>query len=373
MKRLLIVVVMMMCFAPSSYGKKNSQQVFSETMTDDGTIYWTTWKYNWFFAAGIGYEWRLVTPKVSEFTLEGVPTYDVSVGKWISPFIALQFKYNYAEMNGYSEYNNIFTNSDNSIKGSLSTIHFDVMFNLSAIIAGYKFDRVYRLVPYVGAGLSMPNGNGEFYTKDYITVGVINNFRVNEKLDLKVVLKTSASNMGHYGVVDDNNQRHRIYPVTLSFGVTYNLGKTVGFSLGSDEAPVEYLDRIVVQKEIERVVDTVQVEKYVKELVFAGSVIKFDLNSSKLTKISRVNLSYIARAINASTSDKVYTIVGYCDVQTGSPEWNMGLSERRARAVYDALVNEFGVDKNRLKIDFKGGVDLMFYDDNRLSRVVILE
>ena len=43
----------------------------------------------------------------------------------------------------------------------------------------------------------------------------------------------------------------------------------------------------------------------------------------------------------------------------------------RAEAVYDCLVNEYGVSESQLKIDYKGGVDNMFYDDPRLSRAVI--
>jgi outer membrane protein OmpA-like peptidoglycan-associated protein len=37
-------------------------------------------------------------------------------------------------------------------------------------------------------------------------------------------------------------------------------------------------------------------------------------------------------------------IVGYADAQTANPAYNLRLSERRARAVYDMLVKEFRVD-----------------------------
>ena len=39
--------------------------------------------------------------------------------------------------------------------------------------------------------------------------------------------------------------------------------------------------------------------------------------------------------------------------------------------MYNCFVEEFGVDKAQLKLDYKGGVDNMFYDDPRLSRAVI--
>ena len=64
-------------------------------------------------------------------------------------------------------------------------------------------------------------------------------------------------------------------------------------------------------------------------------------------------------------------ILCYADKGTGSIERNVILSKNRARVVYECLVNEFGVDKKQLRVDHKGGVDNMFYNDPRLSRAVI--
>lgn len=67
----------------------------------------------------------------------------------------------------------------------------------------------------------------------------------------------------------------------------------------------------------------------------------------------------------------VYTITGYADKGTGNTAGNERLSRERAQAVYECLVKEFGVSKEQLRIDYKGGVENMFYDDPRLSRAVI--
>ena len=67
----------------------------------------------------------------------------------------------------------------------------------------------------------------------------------------------------------------------------------------------------------------------------------------------------------------MYTITGYADAGTGSKRVNERLSKERAEAVYDCLVNEFGVSGSQLRVDHKGGVGNMFYDDPRLSRAVI--
>ena len=55
----------------------------------------------------------------------------------------------------------------------------------------------------------------------------------------------------------------------------------------------------------------------------------------------------------------------------GSKKLNERLSKARAEAVYNCLVEEFGVNKSQLKVDYKGGVENMFYDDPRMSRAVI--
>ena len=51
----------------------------------------------------------------------------------------------------------------------------------------------------------------------------------------------------------------------------------------------------------------------------------------------------------------------------------MKLSKKRAEAVRDLMVNEFGDPASQLKVDYKGGVGNMFYDDAKLSRVAIVE
>ena len=84
-----------------------------------------------------------------------------------------------------------------------------------------------------------------------------------------------------------------------------------------------------------------------------------------------VNLNAVADLIK-STPDVRYLICGYADKQTATPEHNRMLSENRSKAVFDALVNVFGVNPDQLVRDFKGGVDYMFYNEKELSRCVMI-
>ena len=66
------------------------------------------------------------------------------------------------------------------------------------------------------------------------------------------------------------------------------------------------------------------------------------------------------------------TICGYADDETGSADYNMKLSEERAQAVYDVLVNEYGIDANRLTV-VAFGSETQPYDTNNWNRIVIFQ
>ena len=62
----------------------------------------------------------------------------------------------------------------------------------------------------------------------------------------------------------------------------------------------------------------------------------FKIGSARLDDYAKVDIQLAAKAIKAS--GKKYKVAGYCDKATGSAAFNQKLSEKRAQAVYDALV-----------------------------------
>ncbi len=75
--------------------------------------------------------------------------------------------------------------------------------------------------------------------------------------------------------------------------------------------------------------------------------IYFDLDSYAIKPESEPTLSAIVEMLKANSSLKVY-VVGHTDA-TGDLEYNMQLSAKRAEAVVNALVNEYGISASRLK------------------------
>ena len=60
----------------------------------------------------------------------------------------------------------------------------------------------------------------------------------------------------------------------------------------------------------------------------------------------------------AKANGKVMVVTGYADSNTGSAEYNQKLSEKRANAVVEQLV-KMGVDRNKIEVVAKGGVDAL--------------
>jgi outer membrane protein OmpA-like peptidoglycan-associated protein len=117
--------------------------------------------------------------------------------------------------------------------------------------------------------------------------------------------------------------------------------------------------------------DNSKIETVTKKIAGDYLVI-FEINKIDLSNEARANLGMLAEVIKSGDPDIVYSITGYADSGTGNRENNEYLSKGRAENVYNCLINEFGVNKKQLVIDYKGGVDNMFYDDPRLSRSVII-
>lgn len=81
----------------------------------------------------------------------------------------------------------------------------------------------------------------------------------------------------------------------------------------------------------------------------------FEINSAALnSKKDLVNLEAVASAAKESGAKVIVT--GSADSKTGSSAWNQKLSESRAQAVADELVN-LGVNRDNITVKAVGGVN----------------
>lgn len=333
------------------------------------------------------------------------PNLDVYVSKWFTPVVGMRFGYTGLNFKGLA---NVDTNMPNSTgeaynetngfkelyvqKFNFFNLHADFMLNLVNLIGGYK-ERVFNTSLYAGVGLARAYSHKAVEVNPVAnnrlsgSVGLFNTFRLCDALDLNIDLRGTLLPESFDGEVGKRPEGGDIYEsdgfLTASLGLAYKFnprgweqGKTrniyrTQITKITDEAALAALkaDNAALQQALANA----EAKAVVEQLhLMPGYLVTFAINSSKLTNKDRVNLGKIAEIIKGTDDKVVLNITGYADEGTGSEKVNDRLSRERAQAVYNCLVEEFGVKPEKLATDFKGGVENMFYDDAVLSRSVIV-
>jgi outer membrane protein OmpA-like peptidoglycan-associated protein len=102
---------------------------------------------------------------------------------------------------------------------------------------------------------------------------------------------------------------------------------------------------------------------------YSENVVYFRLNSAKIDKNQQINIFNTAEFMKEKGTP--IKVIGYADKDTGTSEYNMGLSERRAKAVAKELIDKYGISSNQITIEWRGS-DEQPYDKNNWNRVVIM-
>ncbi len=317
------------------------------------------------------------------------PALDINVGKWFSPDIGVRLGYSGWKLNGATRWGIAHSTGeqvdgwgDGLYKSKLNyyNIHLEAMFNFSNIISGYKENRFYDCIPYAGVGL-MHATQDPIRTEVAGQIGVLNTFRLSDGWSLNLDLRGTWVSDQFDG---ESGGRTGEGLLAATIGVTYKIkprgwsrSKTVTRTIYPTEAINAMRDRInqlTADNEHLREAlaenDKSKVQTLTRQIASAN-LVTFQIGKSKLSNEARVNLGMMAEVIKQGDSSTVYTITGYADAGTGNKKLNERLSKARAEAVRDCLVKEFGVNEKQLEVDYKGGVENMFYDDPRLSRAVI--
>ena len=98
------------------------------------------------------------------------------------------------------------------------------------------------------------------------------------------------------------------------------------------------------------------------------ATVRFARNSATISETEMVSVYNVSQWMKANPGLTV-TVMGYADKDTGTSSYNMALSKRRAQAVYEALVNQYGVNPDRLTLRAEGS-DVQPYDINNWNRIV---
>lgn len=391
-KRTFFAAACLLAASTAFSQEANEDIVVEETVeysTDKHKVETNGFWSNWFISAGAGAQVYFGDhDNEAKFGNRISPALDIAVGKWFSPEIGVRLMYNGLSAKGATRWGQAHSTGDQvdgwgigMYKSKFKYFNFqiDAMFNFSNIICGYNENRVYNCSPYIGVGvMKVTDDPKEAAISGHF--GIMNSFRISSAIDINLDLRgtlTSDALDGEFG----GRWGEGLFAATV--GITYkinprgwNRAKTVTRNVYDNtelNRMREKLNRL--NEENARLADELarksQEKPVVKQIASANVLIVFPIGKSTLSNQARVSLGMLADAINAGDESTVYTITGYADAGTGSKELNERLSKERAEAVRDCLVDEFGVDASQLKVDYKGGVENMFYDDPRMSRAVI--
>ena len=432
MKKLFVLIAAAAFIAPASVfaqdvkvtrsEDENTITVVEETPTANGKVVTTTvmeknsvftngfW-HNWQLSAGIGTQmyygdndWK-VAKKVPEMWV--LPTVDLYLTKWISPSFGVGLGANWAPFKGlyqskpghsnapreinanfrdpskvtlYGKADHIYDSEGLAIQnaGSYLDVFALAHANLMNLFGGYKPDRFFEIDYYAGGGVIFGFSKSGNAPSASFNTGFINTFRLTEQLRLMLNIRGAlvGDDFDGEAYVDEPTKKHwlanhkmdGIFGATL--GLTYNIGKEYSKWRLAERTSVYQYDKETIEKIVKQ---TEYIEKPmpVAEVPEVWFHINFIVDRWDISKKELININAVADLIKSTPNTK-YLVCGYADKQTATPAHNLMLSENRAKAVYNVMVNEFGVNPDQLVKDWKGGVDYMFYNMKELSRCAMI-
>lgn len=345
---------------------------------------------NWFIGAGGGVNYyHGENDSYGSFGKRLAPAVDLSIGKWVTPSVGVRLQYSGLEAKGWTNYKSQYAkDADGSMfkeKFEVMNLHADVMWNISNAFSGYKETRTWNFIPYVGWGWARSTGNSSHNNELAATAGLLNNIRLGKVVDLTLEARHMFVNQSFDGVVRGSKEEGMS---SVTVGFTFKLGKS-NFKRAAQPDYAPYNSRIKdleennatlsnKNKQLAADLDAAknrkpEVVKIASEAKVTASpvVLFFAIGKATLDSKELTNLEfYVKNAIKAD-NEKVFTLIGSADKDTGSKERNQALSEQRMQYVYDLLVNKYGVSQDRLIKKAEGDTNNRFAEPE-LNRAVII-
>ncbi|MBD5189402.1 MAG: OmpA family protein [Bacteroidales bacterium] len=387
----------------------NAQDVFvaeSTTVTefncDNTNHYFANWRNNWFIELGAGATVPFVEHGSNKkFDKNRITVqYGFGFGRWVSPYVGFRIK----AMGGPLHWNqNTHVGVDNGwTRSKHAQLQAELMWDMFNSIKGPNSNRVFSLIPFVGLG-----GDANWDIRDAagnqpaaatnvfddnrkvknvvwtlpVSAGLQFRFRLCKYVDFFAEARASFYGDNWNGSAMGSSIESN---VSVMGGFNFNIGGR-GWNTYNE---CDYVSQIAALNG--------QVNNLRADLIAAGetianlesqlpcppatvqkdcvnaplmSTVRFTINSAKIMPTEEVNIYNMAEWLKANPNEKVM-VVGYADKDTGTAEYNLQLSEKRANAVADALVENYGIDRNRLTVKYDGS-DVQPYSTNDWNRIVI--
>lgn len=389
----------------------------------------SSWRQNWFIQVGAGVNWSFfeyfnpvnANPTVGNKSNSAKHYHQLSLmvgaGHWFNPYLAVR-----ANIYGgqYKWMNDRFipvlqeeglTTPDGP--GNYSYAKFvsgnvDIMWDMFNSFHGVNTKRVFSILPFVGFGAqytwnirslsaNIPNHagsksdnyikteEGTYYHKDQtysipVYLGAQLRFRLHRNVDLfaeyRAQILPDGANGTAYGKTVDVN-------MAVMGGLSFNIGERTFETMN----PCTYTDFIKdkndkVNKLRDELADVngklaaceaqlpcPAITPCPKGAVPALGAVRFDKKSAKISEYELLNVYSMAKYMDAHKDVKI-VVTGYADDGEGNVNVQQKISEARAKAVYEQLL-QYGADPNQVTYVGKGSEAAPYKNKKEWNYVVI--
>ena len=358
------------------------------------THYYSNASDNWFIQLGAGADLPLVENYLTRGNADPhfTAVLNLGFGKWCSPYIGWRMSF----LGGKLRWDNINTTSAKWVNANL-----DFMWDMFNTFGGVNPKRVFSIVPFIGLGgayawdYSPGNTSNIMARSDKpqkdswsmpLSAGLQLRLRLSQYVDFFVEGRAQFIggdfNNYVYGSPIDMN-------ISAIGGFSFNIGGA-GFNSYNpcgDNARIRELNGTVndlraalavtsaqlaeaeAQLPCPEVPQMVTTETIIEAAAPMMTTVRFTIDSSEISSQEMINVYNVAQWMKQNPNENV-TVAGYADADTGTAEYNLALSQRRAEAVRNVLINKYGINGKRISVKAEGS-KVQPYKENDWNRIVI--
>lgn len=381
----------------------------TEFTCDNSDHYFANWRNNWFIQLGAGVNQPMVERGVGKVDKDiksvdkdkMTATYNFGFGRWISPYLALRIN----AVGGSLHWDNPTIADPNGgwSHAKHVNVNLELMWDMCNSIAGVNPNRPVSVIPFIGlggdytwkihdgagnpaAGTNILNENGSPKASSWtlpVTAGIQFRFRLCKYVDFFAEARASF-----YG----DNWLDCAYakPIEANVAAIGGLSFNIGGRNWNNFNECYYVSQIAdLNNQVNDLRATVLNDQQaiaaleaqlpcpepvvVEQKNMAAPMltnVRFTINSDVITPEEEVNVYNVAEWMKANPNEKI-VVCGYADKDTGTSEYNMALSKRRADAVAAQLTNLYNINPSRIIVKYDGSDVQPYPANNDWNRIVI--
>ena len=314
------------------------------------------------------------------------PNFQVGLGYQFSPAFAMRLQANGLQSRGgWSGFRDKVGDQPFTAKYKFSYVApgIDFMFNLSNLFCGWNPNRVLNVTAFLGGGVNVAYGNDEVndiaanlknlnnYNLEYLWDGTKARMFGRAGVDVSFRVSKNVSIMleGNANILNDHYNSKKAGNADWYFnalaGVRINLGKS--HTKREKPQPVE---ETPAPAPVQQYVAPVEQPKAEAQVTDIRRDVFFVINSKTIRSQEQQKIKEIVDFLRENPEAKV-EVTGYADAGTGNNTINDRLAKQRAEIVTKALIEQYGISKDRITTDSKGA-RVQPFAENDMNRVTIM-